>query len=674
MNLSFLNPWLWLGALAAGAPLWLHLRRKSESRVHRFSALRFLDDSPHPRQGPRRLQDFWLFLLRVLAVVLLAGAFSWPYIREPERMVIQESRVYILDNTLSHQAGGGFLRDRDRIAAEVAKTGLDSQSAVIELTSLPKVVVAFGEDPDAARQKIQALAPAFQRGSYLSAFRQASTLLANSLGNRKKIVFCGDSQENQWNEHTGSPPFLDNVEVALPKLAATNAPNLYLGEPRLQRIFLGDKSLVNFTVKLGYAGQARTAKVTIRSGTQAITSREVPLEQTPGSLVLNTQWEADPAAWIKGEALVEGLPDALAEDNRVNFSLPPMREGRVALLAQSQFLKLALSPDIMRGQWATRPLDPGKLAEELEAGQDEEVLVVESGYLQSSDARKLVWRYLTNQRGVLLLVNRVSPVISAALRDLGFEVGAATGQQAERFKHAWFNHPIFHPFLSPDFGNLLEVKVIQYHPLQAADAMPLLFSESGRPLFFQSSQYPGRLLVAAFGFERAQTTWPTHLTFIPFLDLCLQQARPEDPSPADYEPGEIATVRLPPNSPVREAILRDGQRILARIPVARAQAQIPLPVRPGLYDLTYDDQPALEKVFNVNPPPKESLLSYLISPATFKSWQLGVKTETPKPLSAAVKMSHTAIWRQQIWWWLAVAGLGALLLESLWTAARRSAA
>jgi hypothetical protein len=132
---------------------------------------------------------------------------------------------------------------------------------------------------------------------------------------------------------------------------------------------------------------------------------------------------------------------------------------------------------------------------------------------------------------------------------------------------------------------------------------------------------------------------------------------------------------LPPNSPVREAVLRDGERILARIPVARAQAQIQLPARPGLYDLTFDDQSALEKVFNVNPSPKESLLSYLDSPETFKSWQLRSKNESPKPLAAAaVQMSRTAIWRQQIWWWLAVAALGALVLESLWTSARRFAA
>jgi hypothetical protein len=73
--------------------------------------------------------------------------------------------------------------------------------------------------------------------------------------------------------------------------------------------------------------------------------------------------------------------------------------------------------------------------------------------VEFSDYRKLVWRYLTNRRGVILLVNRVTPVVSAALRELGFEVvgGAASGQaRSQKFQCVLSNHAIFHPFLSPE--------------------------------------------------------------------------------------------------------------------------------------------------------------------------------------------------------------------------------
>src|SRR5437867_5474310 len=119
MPFSFLNPWFWLGALAIAAPIWLHLRRRQETNLFRFSALRFLDDQPSPRQSPLRLRNFILFLLRALALLLLVAAFAWPYLRSANTAPIKESRVYVLDNTLSHQANDGFAHDRDRVLSEL---------------------------------------------------------------------------------------------------------------------------------------------------------------------------------------------------------------------------------------------------------------------------------------------------------------------------------------------------------------------------------------------------------------------------------------------------------------------------------------------------------------------------------------------------------------------------
>src|SRR5580704_14875086 len=100
MSLSFLNPLLWLGALALAAPVWLHLRRKRNFELFPFSALRFLDDEPRPRNGPLQLRNLLLFALRALALLSIIAAFAWPYLRGGNAAPIRESRVYILDNTL----------------------------------------------------------------------------------------------------------------------------------------------------------------------------------------------------------------------------------------------------------------------------------------------------------------------------------------------------------------------------------------------------------------------------------------------------------------------------------------------------------------------------------------------------------------------------------------------
>src|SRR5437867_7585397 len=146
MPFSFLHPWLWLGALAIAAPIWLHLRRKRETNLIQFSALQFLDDQPQPRHSPLRLRNIVLFTLRVLALLLVLAAFAWPYLRGANTAPIKESRVYILDNTMSHQANNGFNRDRDRVSSELNKAPANIQIAVIELGATPRVLVSFGED------------------------------------------------------------------------------------------------------------------------------------------------------------------------------------------------------------------------------------------------------------------------------------------------------------------------------------------------------------------------------------------------------------------------------------------------------------------------------------------------------------------------------------------------
>jgi len=664
--LAFLNPWFWLGALALAAPIWLHLRRRQETNLLQFSALRFLDDEPVPRQSPFRLRNFLLFLLRTLALLSVIAAFAWPFLRNANTLPIKESRVYILDNTLSHQANDGFSHDRARLLSELSKAGANIQIAVVELAASPRTLVAFGDSRETAREKVGDLAPSYQRGSYLAAFRQANSLLANSLGAEKHIVLLGDNQENQWNETVSTQPFLRNVQVDLPKAATPLLPNLSVAEPRVQRVFLGDKSLVNFTAKLGHIGDIKTANIILRANGQTVFNRPIDLEKQPGSIMLQAQWEADPTLWLRGDVSVEGTPDALAADNRVYFSLPPVVEGKVTLLAQSHYLRIALSPEIMRGQWATRVLDPTKLSDELSANQDAEVLCIESNFLQSGDARKLLWRYLSNGRGVILLVNRVTPAITGCLRELGFEVEGTVnaGKDApEKFEFILSNHPIFHPFLSPEYGNLMDIKVSKYTRLQSKQAMPLVFSTRGAGLFFQGTKLQGKLFVAAFGMDRESTSWPIHQTFIPFLDLALQTARADDPTPTTFEPGEVTMIQLPRNSPAREAVLRDESRELTRAPIEQGRAPVHLPDKPGLYTLAFDDSNQIQKVFSVNPPPKESELVFTQAPDAIKAWQINRPAETARISTANI--SQTAILHQRFWWWMVLGGIAALLLETL---------
>ena len=231
MPFSFLNPWLWFGVLAVGVPIWLHLRRKKQTNLLRFSTVRFLEDQPEPKRSPLRPRDLLLLALRALAVLLIVAAFTWPFLHRLNTVPIEESRVYILDNTLSHQANDGFARDRDRLLSELGRAasgcadGRDRIDAPAHASSPASPTIVNPPSRQSAR-----LQPSFERGSYLAAFRQANSLLANSLGRQKRIVFLGDNQDNQWNEGVNTPPFLRQVKWTCPKTAEPLLPNISLAD------------------------------------------------------------------------------------------------------------------------------------------------------------------------------------------------------------------------------------------------------------------------------------------------------------------------------------------------------------------------------------------------------------------------------------------------------------
>ena len=79
---------------------------------------------------------------------------------------------------------------------------------------------------------------------------------------------------------------------------------------------------------------------------------------------------------------------------------------------------LAGLPEVARGRWKAEPVDP---ADPL-AGELADVLLLEADAAQSHAARDLVRRYLNNERGVVLLVNRATPLLKGFLQELGYEV------------------------------------------------------------------------------------------------------------------------------------------------------------------------------------------------------------------------------------------------------------
>ncbi len=590
--------------------------------------------------------------------------------------VVTASRVHILDATLSQRAEDGFDDDREAVIRALARSGPSVQTAVVVLTGRPTVAVGFAADRETAEHALRQLEPSHQRGSYLEAFRLADTLLEQSLGLEKEIVVHGDFQENQWSEHQTSPPFLRDVEVTLAGEPAAEAlANLSLHEPRSRFFFLGEKTYVSLTLDLVHQGPTEEADVDVKAGGESVLKRDFGLLGPSSSLTLRARWETDPKRWLRGTAVVSGGPDALADDDRVYFCVPPVREGRVALLARSPFLRVALDPAVMRGRWAAERLDPVSVDPEVPLAELADVLVVEASYAQSERVRRLVLRYLNNERGVVLLLDRMTPLVKGFLRELELEALEPRDDRRGSQTFRYFNvyHPIFQPFVQGELGDLLTTRVHRHVRLRSRAARPLIYGHAGGALMAEGVKTKGRLLVFTFGFHLEQTDWPIQPSFVPFLDLTLQYARAATPLETSWKPGDLYAVKLPEDREVREiAVEREGEEddegsLRVAVEAGAEEARFRVPDEPGIYRVTLDSDAEPHVLLAVNPPREESRLTYDAEPAALAAWTLGAAEETRAAVAPPRLeiVPRSEILKQRIWWWLLLFAVLALASESL---------
>lgn len=666
--MTFLAPWLLLGAAALAVPLWLHLRAKS-GPVTQFPALRFLEDEPRPRARGFRVRDALLLAARLAAVALAVAAFARPAGRTAP---VTESRVHVLDNTFSQQAAGGFEADRRALLAELAAEGAGVQSAVVELTGRPRVLAGFGDGREEAIARVRALVPSHQRGSYLEALRLAGSLLEQSLGARRVVRVHADQQRNQWDEHEGSPPFLSGATIELaraPELA--ERPNLSLGETETRFFFLGDATYVDLAVPLFHRGPARAVTAVLRVNGAEVLRRRLELTPPAGVVTLQGQWKADPSQWIRGELVLEDAGDALPGDDRGYFCLPPVREGRVALLARSPYLRAALDPSVMKGRWAAEALDAAGAGRLLQADERAlgDVLVLEGDYAQAQAVRDLVFRHLNNGRGVVLVLGRATPLVRPFLGELGLTVGGPEVAASESFRAVAADHPVFRPFAGGALGDLSSPRVLRHLPLRAREATPLLYGERGDPLLLDVAGTKGRLLVFAFGLDRASSDLPTAPVFLPLLDLLLQHARAGTAVQTSASPGSLLTHHVEGDARPREVVIRLDGREESRATVdANGDARLAVPDRPGLHAIGYDGSDEPKGMIAVNPSPKESDLRYEARPAALAAWVI------PGPAAPAPAATGAAVDDGRLPWLLLAAAAALLAGESAALLFRRAAA
>lgn len=228
--MSFALPLALLALSLVAGPIVAHYVRRTDSRRAPLPTIRLLERALAARERRRKLDDPWLFLLRLLAVVVAALAAAAPFVRVPVELGDGRAAAVavVVDSSRSMLARTGadpaFELARLRAIHAIRALPAGSEVTLVLATDPPRILVDRTLEPAAAAGALESFpGDGLTTGDTLAASMRAALrrLHGSSLSARRLVVYS-DFTANVAVRDVEVPP---SVEVDYVTLAPPSAPN-----------------------------------------------------------------------------------------------------------------------------------------------------------------------------------------------------------------------------------------------------------------------------------------------------------------------------------------------------------------------------------------------------------------------------------------------------------------
>jgi hypothetical protein len=670
---GFLTPWFLIGLAALAVPLLVHLIHKERKEVLHFPSLMFLERIPYQAVRRQRIRHWLLFLLRCLAVALLAVAFARPFLERRGALLGAASAqardiVILLDRSYSMEYGDRWRRAVAAAKQVVQRMGGDDRAGVVYFDRTASAAGVLTRDKSALLAAIDSVHPTAGTTRYDAAFRLAGQILGDTARPRREVVLISDHQRAGWS--------------------GREIPPLPVGAT-LRQVNLGDSATTNVAVTgvevrhQAGAGPERVivaARLANRSA-RAVAKRGVTLEvdgrrvQTtsvdiPANGAATATFDALPVPPGATRATVRAGDDALARDNIFHFVLTRSRSLPVLLVERAGgatesglFIRRALAI-------GNRPSFDVKAvrATQLSAGalRATSLVILDDVPMPGGTAGRALAEYVKNGGGLLVALGARSR--PDAWPDAAAQLLPRPGAPVDRLDDHGATlgyldraHPVFEPFNAPRSGDFSTARFFRYWSVTAAPGdRELARFDDGHVAMLERRVGTGRVLVWSSGLDGVWNDLPLQPVFLPMLHQAAKYAAGYQEERAWATVGEV--VKPAAGATPTVAITPAGAHVRLGAPGLPAALEL---AEQGFYEVGRAGRAGdFTRTVAVNVDLAESdltpldaeLLATAVSPRA-----AGSEAET-----AAERVTPSDLERRQgAWWYLLLAALLLLATETL---------
>lgn len=547
-----------VGGLLAAIPVFLHMLRRTPAARMPFSIVRFLPSTLPVTTRRSRLQHWPLMLLRILAVLLLALAFSRPF----QRLTVQSSRgtetgrrlAILLDGSASMRRDG--LRDALQNELRSVTSDLYPQDVVsiTRYSTISQPLLTSEEwrqtDPENRQalldRALENYEPDWRATDTGKAMLEAAEEVArersqDSEETERKVIVITDFQEGSQLDVLRSGSWPDNVTSDLRLVSPTETGNAGLSLSE-------DRKTGRIRVRLTNSGDSKSGRYTLqpfdKDGKPAGTA--MLADVAPGQRRTLTLPEAPAgASQISG---VEILGDPHPFDNVADLPTVEKQVHRVAHVGTSD----ANNAETMR-YYLQRVLDgdDSEPIEVIDLLQPDSPAVpppadVRLVFVTDKVPENLIAPLQTfADRGGVILIAIASIEMAESVKPLLPDV--ASVEEATVSDYAMLSAPdltssLLAPFAEARFADFSSIRIWHHRLLkltEPANRSKVLASfDSGGPAILETMNAAGgRIYALATGWQPADSQWALSSRFPPMIARLLRIAYPKQSGNWLFEAG-----------------------------------------------------------------------------------------------------------------------------------------
>ncbi len=665
--MNFLAPWFWLGTAAIVGPILFHLLRRSARERVPFSSLMFLNPTPPRAVRRRKLEHFWLLVLRCLCLVLLAAGFARPFFSRdlpaPAPAAPGHQIILLVDTSASMRREGVWDKARAMAGRYLTKAGPADQVAVMTFDQQLRMLVSFkewsswpaNERSELARQRLASVSPGWLGTQLGLALTGAAEQLMNDPANapsteNRELILITDLQEGarldglqgyEWPLRTAV--VVERVEPGrrggsgLEILDDSRAKNSRLTSVPVRVANDRDSDQEKFHLDwIERDGNSATAAQEIYLPPGQTRSISVPAPGRPtGELHLNG-----------GEAGFDDLSYYVAPENEAVTVAWLGAESANDPARLRYYLERAFSSSTGRPVRLISPTNADRVSDLLERA----AFAVIPGALTSEQVPAMKNWLKEGKSALLVLPDAQAGSLLAGLAGLpDISLVEATGDYA-LLGEIDFTHPLFAEFADPRFSDFTHIHFWKHRrwEIPAGQAVHVLARfDDGSPALVQISVGKGNLLVLASGWDPGDSQLAVSSKFVPLMQAKLEWSGASRSLRHQFRTGESIPAPVSTGSWV-QWLKPDGTHtdLAAGAPFTETD-------RRGIYQATVEGR---QWSFAVNVPLEESRTAALLPDELARR---GVPLATAVEISTTPTLEHLRQLqkaelenRQKLWRWL----------------------